>query len=63
MMNGSTSKSKKKFKKYIETHENENNSPKTWDAAKVARRGNCIAMQAYLKKTTKISNKKTFIYI
>ena len=53
-MNDSTRKSKKKFKKYMETNENENTMVQNlWDAAKVVLRGKYVAIQVYLKKREK----------
>ena len=50
-MSGSTRQLEKKFKKYMETNENENTTIQThWDAAKAVLRGKYIAIQAYLKK-------------
>ena len=43
----------KKFKKYMETNENENPMINLWDAAKAVRRGKYIAIQADLKKQEK----------
>ena len=53
-MNGSTRQLEKKFKKYMETNENENTATQTlWDAAEAVLRGKCIAIQTYLKKQEK----------
>ena len=44
-------KLKKKFKKYMETNENENTTSQTlWDAAKAFLTQKYISIQAYLKK-------------
>ena len=58
-MNGSTRKSRKEFKKCMETNETENTIiQNAGDAAKAVLRGRYIATQAYLKKQEKyqISN-------
>ena len=40
-----------KFKKYLETNDNENTTTQNqWDAAKAVLRGKFIAIQSYLKK-------------
>ena len=53
-MNGSTRQLEKKFKKYMETNENENTTiQRLWDAVKAVLRGKYIAIQAYLKKQEK----------
>ena len=41
---------KEEIKKYMEANENDNNSPKPCDTAKVVIRGKYIAIQAFLKK-------------
>ena len=47
-------KSKGKFKKYLETNDNENTTIENlWDAAKAVLRGKFIAIQSYLKKQEK----------
>ena len=54
-------KSKRKFKKYLETNDNENTTIQNlWDAAKAVLRGKFRAIQAFLKKTRKISNNLTY---
>ena len=59
-MSGSTRQLEKKFKKYMETNENENTTIQTlWDAAKAVLRGKYIAIQAYLKKQEKSQNTKS----
>ena len=46
------------FKICIETNENENTTTQNlWDTVKVVLRGRFIALQAYLKKQEKKSNK------
>jgi len=46
---------KQEIKKYMETNENENRAVQNLlDAAKTVLRGNCIAVEAYLKKQKKI---------
>ena len=53
-MNGPTRQLEKKFKKYMETNENENTTIQMlWDTAKAVLRGKYIAIQAYLKKQEK----------
>ena len=48
--NGSLSKSKRKFKKYIERNKNENMMIQNlWDTAKAVLRGQLIMIQAYLR--------------
>ena len=52
-------KSKRKFKKYLETNDSENTTIQNlWDAAKAVLRGKFIAIQAFVKKTRKISSKQ-----
>ena len=59
-MNGSTRQLEKKFKKYMETNENENTTIQTlWDAVKAVLRGKYIAIQAYLKKQEKSQIQKS----
>ena len=54
-----TEEIKEEIKKYLETNDNENRMIQNlWDAAKAVLRGKFIAMQAYLKKLEKISNKQ-----
>ena len=54
-----TEEIKKEIKKYLETNDNENTTIQNlWDAAKAVLRGKFIAIQSYLKKTRKISNKQ-----
>ena len=49
---------KKEIKIHIETNENENTQKQNlWDSIKALRRGRFIAIQAYLKKQEKKSNK------
>ena len=53
-----TEKIKKEIKICIETNKNENTTtPNLWDPVKVVLRGRFIAIQAYLKKQEKKSNK------
>ena len=50
---------KKEIKICIEMNENENTATQNlWDTVKAVLRGKCIAMQAYLKKQEKKSNKQ-----
>ena len=50
---------KKEIKTYLETNENEHITKQNlWDTAKAVLRGKFIALQAYLKKILKISNKQ-----
>ena len=52
--NGSTKKSKRKLKKYLETNDNENTAIQNlWDIAKAVLRGKFIVIQAFLKKKEK----------
>ena len=54
-------KSKRKFKKYLETNDNENTTIQNlWDATHAVLRGKFIALQfiAFTKKTRKFSNKQ-----
>ena len=63
-MNGSTRKSKKKFKENMETNENENiMAPNLSEAAKEVPRGKFIAMQAYLKKQEKSQIHNLTLYL
>ena len=51
-------KIKEEIKRYLETNENEDATIQSlWDTGKVIMRGKFIALQAYLKKTGKSSNK------
>ena len=53
-----TEEIKKVIKICIETNENENTTTQNlWDTVKAVLRGRVIAIQAYLKKTRKKSNK------
>ena len=53
-----TEKIKKEIKICIETNENENTTTQNlWDTVKAVLRGKFIAIQAYLKKQEKKSNK------
>ena len=53
-------KSKKKFKKYVETNDNENTTTQNlWDSAKAVLRGKFIAIQSHLKKQEKSQIKKS----
>ena len=50
---------KEEIKRYLETSENENTTIQNlWDTGKAILRGKLIALQAYLKKQEKISNKQ-----
>ena len=54
-----TEEIKREIKKFLETNDNENTTTQNlWDAAKAVLRGKFIAIQFYLKKTRKISNKQ-----
>ena len=50
---------KGKFKKYLETNDNENTTTiqNLWDAAKAVLRGKFIAIQVFLRKEEKSQNK------
>ena len=49
----------RKFKKFLETNDNENTTTQNlWDAAKAVLRGKFIAIQSYLKKQEKHQNIK-----
>ena len=53
-----TEEIKKEIKICIEMNENENTkNPKLWDTVKAVLRGEFIAIQAYLRKQEKKSNK------
>ena len=53
-----TEEIKKETKTCIETNENENmTTPNLWDSVKAVLRGMFLAIQAYLKKQEKKSNK------
>ena len=53
-MNRLLKKSKGKFKKILETNDNENTTTQNlWDTAKGVLRGKFIAIQSYLKKQEK----------
>ena len=50
---------KKEIRKFLETNENEHTATQNlWDTVKAVLRGQFIAIQAYLKKILKISNKQ-----
>ena len=50
---------KEEIKKFLETTESKNSMIQNlWDAAKAVLRGKFIAIQAYLRKQEKISNKQ-----
>ena len=54
-------KSKGKFKKYLETNDNENTTIQNlWDAAKAVLRGKFIVIQAFLKKEKSQINNLTY---
>ena len=58
MTNKSQKKIKEEIKICIETNENENTTTQNlWDTVKAVLRGRFIAIQAYLKKLEKKSNK------
>ena len=49
---------KEEIKKYLETNDNENTMVQNlWDTAEAVLRGKFIAIQSYLRKQEKISNK------
>ena len=51
---------KEEIKRYLETNENENTAVQNlWDTGKGVLRRKFIALQAFLKKTRKISNKQS----
>ena len=51
---------KEEIKRYLETNENEDTTIQNlWDTGKAILRGKFIALQAYLKKTRKSSNKQS----
>ena len=51
---------REEIKKVLETNKNEfTTTQNLWEMAKAVLRGKFIAIQAYLKKDRKISNKKT----
>ena len=55
-----TEEIKKEIKMCIEMNENENTTTQNlWDSVKAVLRGRFIAIQAYLKKQEKKSNRKT----
>ena len=55
-----TEEIKEEIKKYLETNDNENTTIQNlWDTAKAVLRWKFIAIQSYLKKTRKISNKQS----
>ena len=50
---------KEEIKKYLETNDNENTMVQNlWDTAEAVLRGKFIAIQSYLRKQEKISNKQ-----
>ena len=58
MFNKDLEEIKKEIKIYIETNENENTTTQNlWDTLKAVLRGKFIAIQSYLKKQEKESNK------
>ena len=51
---------KEEIKRYLETNENKNRTTQNpWDTGKAILRGKFIALQVYLKKTRKSSNKQS----
>ena len=48
---------KREVKKFLETNDNENTIQNLWDAAKAVLRGKFIAIQSYLKKEEKNTEK------
>ena len=55
-----TEEIKEEIKKYLETNDNKSTMIQNlWDAAKAVLRGKFIAIQSYLKKPEKISNKQS----
>ena len=54
-----TEEIKREIKKFLETNDNENMTTQNlWDAAKAVLRGKFIAIQSYLKKQEKKSNRQ-----
>ena len=54
-----TEEIKREIKKFLETNDNENMTTQNlWDAAEAVLRGKLIAIQSYLKKTRKTSNRQ-----
>ena len=54
-----TEEIKREIKKFLETNDNEITTTQyLWDAAKAVLRGKFIAIQSYLKKTRKTSNRQ-----
>ena len=53
-----TEEIKKEIKKFLETNGNENRTQNLWDAAKTVLRGKFTAIQSYLKKQEKASNRQ-----
>jgi len=61
---GSTKKSKRKLKKYMETNKNENIMVQNlWDAAKAILKGKFIAKRAYLKMHEKSQIKNLTLHL
>ena len=56
-----TEEIKREIKKSLETNNNENTTAQNlWDAAKAVIRGDFIAIQSYLKKQEKTSNRQPY---
>ena len=54
-----TEEIKREIRKFLETNDNENTTTQNlWDAAKAVLRGKFIAIQSYLKKQEKTSNRQ-----
>ena len=53
-----TDESKREIKEFLETNDNENTTQNLWDAAKAVLREKFIAIQSYLKKQEKTSNRQ-----
>ena len=58
-----TEEIKRGIKKFLETNDNENTTQNLWDSAKTVLRGKYIAIQPYLKKQEKTSNRQPTLHL
>ena len=59
-----TGEIQREIKKFLETNDNENMTTQNlWDAPKAVLRGKFIAIQSYLKKQEKISNRNLTLHL
>ena len=58
-----TEEIKREIKEFLETNDNENINQSLWDAAKAVLRGKFIAIESYLKKQEKTSNRYLILHL